>query len=551
MNNQNKYDVFDDEAIPIKRRPKTASGGSRPRPQTSQSAPRQTLPRPERITRPTGAASQSASSAPRTYTPARTAAPKQTRTAARTVPVAKPYRPAEQPDSDIAVRKTRPGIKSFEKKPKKKSVFKKAFLIYIGVLLLISVVFLIYVHGLLVDFEASQVENVISSKLGKIKSAAAIGNLESEMSLDEIKTKYSPSSQELSDYQSAFAKGELTFKKTRSGLSTDSETYELYLNGFAIGKLTAKTVKEEMVLAIFPVTEWVIDSCRAETFSFDFPASVTVTSGGKTVEGKPSETEGLYSYTVSSLFGSDTVITDSAGNSAAFNGKDKISFTNYTVKVLSTYSVYSGDRLIEPSKGTVEKIEDFEYVREYCPTVPDYVNYKLCLIGKSDIKIKDASGADVTFKQEENEISAIEFESSNTLPDGILGDPDPLDVAEKWSLIMSADLRGGNNGFQTLAPHLIKDSEYYKYMWKWVNSIDYTFISDHTLENPVFELEEVSDYIMYAPNCFSCRIKLDKPMHLANGNRYVDKIDSVFYFVYFDDSDDGVNNPHWAVVDRR
>jgi len=40
-------------------------------------------------------------------------------------------------------------------------------------------------------------------------------------------------------------------------------------------------------------------------------------------------------------------------------------------------------------------------------------------------------------------------------------------------------------------------------------------------------------------------------MNLSTGNRIIDSFDSTFYFVYVDDTDDGIDNPHWAAADRR
>ena len=76
-------------------------------------------------------------------------------------------------------------------------------------------------------------------------------------------------------------------------------------------------------------------------------------------------------------------------------------------------------------------------------------------------------------------------------------------------------------------------------------------LDDHTLDNPPFNSEEVSEYVKFSDECFSCRIKFNKPMHMANGVNKVDVVDSTYYFVYYDDSEDGIDNPHWALVDTR
>ena len=448
---------------------------------------------------------------------------------------------------------TRRSLKNGYAGEKKKSgAFKKGFLIYLGVLLALAIVFLIYVHGLLVDFEASQIDNVVSAKLEDIKKAASRGRIESEISLDAIKEKYSPSDAELEDYEKAFALGDLTYKKSRSGLNAETETYAIFLNGFHMGNMELKNVREDTVLAIFPITEWEIVGCGAETFSFDFPSSVTISSGGKTVEGKPSETEGLYSYPVSSLFSEDTVIIDSAGNTVSFNGKDPVSFVNYTVKALSTYNVYYGDKMIDPAKAEKEEIEAYKYVKEYCDSVPDLSVYRLCLIDNGGkISIKDAAGADVEFKQNESHIEAKELAKSDEMPTGLSGQPNPLEAAEKLNLFTSDDLGGVYpHGFYNLAPYLLEGSYFYDKYWEFATSIDITFTSGHTLDNPIFNSEKVSEFVKFSDECFSCRIEFNKPMHMDNGVYKVDEVNGIYYFVYADDSDDGVDNPHWGIVDN-
>ncbi len=530
MRNDNNYSQFDDDAIPIKRRPKSAPQKTPAAKPAERRAPVQRSQATRAaVSRPSAARQQSADRTPVNRT-------------VRAMPAAK-----RADDDRIELKRKK------DSAPAKKKFFGKAFLIYVGVLLIAAALFLVYVHGLLVDFEASQVENVISAKLKDVKIAASLGNLEKEMSLTEIKDKYSPSENELADYQKALASGELTFRKIRTAPGSPTDQYLVYLNGFKIGAIDVKTVKEGTVLAIFPITEWEIVSCAADTFSFDFPSSVTLTTNGNILEGKPSQSEGLVSYTIASLFAGDTVVTDSAGNTAPFNGQDQVSFTNITVKTLSTCRVYSGDKLIDLAKAKTEAIDEYEYIREYCPEVPDIATYQLCLIGDgSNLAIKDADGENVEYTKEGSFIDASDVKKEDSLPAGLSGDPDPLEMAHTWSLIMSDDLGGAWHGFYKLTPYLINDSYFYNVVWKWVTSVDITFMSGHYLMNPVFVNESVTDYVKFSDTCFSCRIKFDKPMHLDNGNDYTDKIDSTFYFVYIDDTpDNGINDPHWAIADKK
>lgn len=437
-------------------------------------------------------------------------------------------------------------------KQRKKGIFKKGFMIYVCVLVALSAVFLIYVHSLLTKFESGQIDNVLKTKLSDIQKAADGGNIEKELSLDSIKALYSPSDDEIKAYEKAVASGELTVKKNRGESTEKIDAYDVLLNGFRIGKLEAETLREEMVLAIFPVTDWKIISCSADVFALELPSVVDVTSGGNKVEGRPSDKEGVTLFPVSALFSENAVITDSAERSVTFDSKTPLKFVNYTVKVLSNYSVWSGDKKIDPALASRTEIKDYKYVKEYCDAVPDLMTYELCLFESGEkFSVKDENGADVEFSQDGTLIEARTPAKQSTLPEGLKGSPDPIKAAETWSLFMTRDLKGKNNGFDQIGQYLIKGSYLYEKTWQYATGIDMTFMSNHYLQNPPFSTEVADDFVKFSDECFSCHIKIDKPMRMTNGVWNTDTLDSIFYFVYIDDSDNGIDDPHWAVADRQ
>ena len=96
----------------------------------------------------------------------------------------------------------------------------------------------------------------------------------------------------------------------------------------------------------------------------------------------------------------------------------------------------------------------------------------------------------------------------------------------------------------------IKDSIYYKAADDYAHGPDITFISDHRLSNPTYTDVVVDNYIVYSDNCYSLHISETTNMVLTRtGEARQDKIDSVFYFVNYDDTDDGEDNPRWCIVD--
>lgn len=124
-----------------------------------------------------------------------------------------------------------------------------------------------------------------------------------------------------------------------------------------------------------------------------------------------------------------------------------------------------------------------------------------------------------------------------------------LEMAETWSKFMTTDLSGSLYGFYTLEQYLIKDSYLYQKANEYARGIDITFMSPHTLDADPFSNIKVDDYVKYSDTCFSCHIYFEKVMHLNRGSDSLDVMDSTFIFAYYDDSDDGVDNPHWAIVD--
>ena len=113
---------------------------------------------------------------------------------------------------------------------------------------------------------------------------------------------------------------------------------------------------------------------------------------------------------------------------------------------------------------------------------------------------------------------------------------------------MTNDLIGQTNGYYKMEEHLIKDSYLAEKAFKWATGIDITFTSIHTLENPPFKNEVVTDYVRYSDKCFSCVIKFEKPMHLNSGQTVVDSMNSTFYFVNM--AEEG-KTPDWKILSIR
>ncbi len=123
-------------------------------------------------------------------------------------------------------------------------------------------------------------------------------------------------------------------------------------------------------------------------------------------------------------------------------------------------------------------------------------------------------------------------------------DFDIMGFAKIWSKFMTDDLTGWNNGFNTVGAYLIEGSEEYLYAWNWATDVDITFVSGHTLNNPPFTEETVSNVIKYGEDLICADVHLVKHMHITRTNvNHDDVMDSTICLIRY--------NGGWKVINQR
>ncbi|MBR0303527.1 MAG: hypothetical protein IJQ80_06730, partial [Clostridia bacterium] len=438
----------------------------------------------------------------------------------------------------------------------KRSKFKKAFLIYACVLAVIFVISMIYIHFLLVKYERSQSDNVRDAKVTAIVKAARAGNIEKELSLEGVRANYSLSDEDVKNIEAAFANGKLTTEQNLTKYEFDKLNYDLILNGDVVGSISLKSYGEKTVLLIFPMADWKIESCTLND-TIEYSDSFTVEMNGEVIQGEPSDKPGMKTFPITALFNKDTVLTDSVGNSVSFDERDKVTRTDYTIIADANDTVYINDKAIDRSLAAITEDENFKFFEEFLPeelldSAPRVATYNLTLLNDGyTVTVKNKSGVEAECERDGNTFKASGSAATDTFPQGLAGGVDQyffLDIAKTWSLFMSQDLGGANNGFYQLAKYLIDGSYLYDVMFKYSYGVDITFTSDHTLDNPPFSSETIDKFTVYSDNFFSCHIALDKMMHLSDGQNIPNDMNSTFYFVYFDNTDNGVDDPAWFVA---
>lgn len=435
-------------------------------------------------------------------------------------------------------------VRPQRRKRKKPSMFRYVYLAIVAVLLVVSVCTLLYVHSSLVEYEASQPENVLQAQMEKLNES----NFEQLMSFDAIRSEYGATDEEIAQFKKALLSGEITFREDYSVVDPGKKVYHVLCDGIQVAKATLEHKGQEMRLLVFTMDHWSVSTMEATGYGLQLtaPPTAIIKNHGQVVTGAPKD--GNTVYDLRSLVPLQVEICDILGNSVAYDADNLPVFTDYQITVPSTYTV-QGVEAVPLELATVEPIQELTYVKEYCPQVPDRATYRLSLLsGEPNFKILDPSGKEVAYTLEGRK-ATIELPAGQaSLPSGV--DVDPLEVAKLWSLFMTADLSGANYGYGQLSPYLIKGSYLQGVAWKWATGIDITFTSSHTLKDPKFQVEEASNYVMYAEDCFSCDIRLEKVLVLnRTGEEVNDVIHSRFYFVKYDDTDNGINDPHWVLAD--
>lgn len=429
--------------------------------------------------------------------------------------------------------------------------FKKPYLTILAVLMVFSLCTLIYVHSALKDYEASQPENILAARIEQLRDSKSGSGAEDILSLDQMRSDWNASDGEIAQFKEDFLASSVTFQEDHSAVDAAKKTFDVLSNGCKVGTATLNHEGQETRLLIFPLDRWSVEQIEVTGYEFQFtsPASVIVRNNGEVLQG--AITDGMASYDVHSLTPLNVEICDILGNSVPYDQGNPPTFTDYKVTIPVSYTIRALET-VPVEAASLEPIEALKYVKEYCPDVPDTATYVLRLLTDDpDFTILDSSGKEVDFTIEDRQVTiAGEFVGQDSLPLSV--DFDPLEVAKLWSLFMTQDLTGSNNGYGQLSPYLIKGSYLQDVAYQWATGIDITFTSSHTLKDPPFQVEEASNYVVYSENCFSCDIRLEKKLVLTRtGEEVDDVINSTFYFVKYDSTDNGKDDPQWALVDYR
>lgn len=384
----------------------------------------------------------------------------------------------------------------------KKSIFKKFLIIYVIILAVLMIAFLGYVADSLIKYEKNQIENYIETIISDLKKVSKNNTLEKHVDISKINVSQFEKEKvtKAEGMYELLTTQEITYKLNENSTENDKPIYDIYADNEKILEVYLDGEKKANRLGLLTFNVW------------------------KTEKINTSMENGLYTC---------------------------------NILVPNNCKVYVNDKELTEEQ-IVEKVqnEGLAQISKYVE-IPYIVKYEVAeLLKKPDVKILDKNGNEVQYTQEGNTISKeLDFISVATEEEArpnIKGELDILKVAKDWSLYLTDDLNGRLNGYYNIKKYLIEDSNIDKFAYSWATGVDITFVSSHTLLNPAFTDEKISNFEIYSENAFSCEVYLQKNLKLKSGGKIIeDKMNERMYFAYYDETDDGKDNPTWKLVNMQ
>ena len=254
----------------------------------------------------------------------------------------------------------------------------------------------------------------------------------------------------------------------------------------------------------------------------------------------------MFHYNITLLAEPSVAISDVFGNAVYYEGgNQQLPLTCTSVTVGSNYTVQVNGAAV-PSEAVSERINpEFTHFADYAENLPTLCTYNIAVLqDNAEITVIDPLGKPVTLEEGTSEHDLSSHAAVlDAVPHEVSSLVDVLQIAQMWSMFLTDDL-----SFEALEPHLIAGSYQHSVAVKYATGIDIQYTSKHTLFDPAFTENSVTNFTWITEDCFCVDISFVKHMRLYYGARVDDPMNDRFYFVYCDDTDNGVNDPAWKLA---
>lgn len=271
------------------------------------------------------------------------------------------------------------------------------------------------------------------------------------------------------------------------------------------------------------------DTIKATFYEYRLllPEQIKVCCNEEILSGERVE-NGMCTYRISERTKPEVTLEDLYGNVVSYDGKSELPLTHFQVHGDVSYEVSVEGKNVPDEVITLTKNPEYSFLEAYVEGLKERSVWDIAVL-KNDPEwtITDASGAEVKpVSDETGSVYSIETKTQEGVPEEIAKEVDVLGNAKKWSLFMSRDME-----FSTMSPMLLKDSYQYEVARKYATGVDITFTSPHTLKNPPFTDEKVTNFVQITPECFSVDISFVKHMSVGLGKAVDDAMNDRFFYV--------------------
>lgn len=291
------------------------------------------------------------------------------------------------------------------------------------------------------------------------------------------------------------------------------------------------------------------DKILAEFYDYSLilPSALTVHVNDELITGEAQDNNRI-SYNIQTLEKPEVVVSDYYGNSVSYDGKNEIPLTYLTVFADDRYSVKIDDGEIAKEAITLSTKNEYAPLKDYVENLPQVNMYTVAVLkNDAEVSVFDEAGNPVSLEDGKDVYDFTNTTSdSSDIPNEVSAKLDILKVAQDWSLFMSNDKR-----FAELEAYLIAGSYQYNIAHEYATGVDITFTSNHTLANPAFTENSITNFRWITEDSFSVDVHFVKHMVLKSGKRVDDTMNNRFYFVNYDDTEDGIDNPTWKIASMR
>ncbi len=263
-------------------------------------------------------------------------------------------------------------------------------------------------------------------------------------------------------------------------------------------------------------------------YKLTLPSTLKVTVNGKEIQGAALE-GGRMRYELMELEKPTVLIADLYGNEVSYDGKTELPLTYATVLAPSDHTVTLEGKAVADGAVRQSVLKEYAFLEGLVQDLPKQAEYNIAILKKDAvIKVTDGAGKEIALEPGQTEYDlSPKAAPLAAVPAEVAAKVDVLKVAQSWSLFMSNDV-----SFTKMAEMMAEGSYQYDVAKKYATGIDKQFFASHTLREPAFTENKVENFAWITEDCFSVEVRFVKHMRLNNGGKNVDDaMNDRFYFV--------------------